>query len=88
MTSVVRYRKKPVTVETMAFDGTAGSFWDLQQFTGKLVEWNSNGLQVFNTEDQCWISVPEGHSIVKGKLGEFYPISPAALADTYEAVDE
>jgi hypothetical protein len=36
-------------------------------------------IAVWNTEENGWINCPVGHRIAKGRLGEFYPISPAAL---------
>ena len=44
-------------------------------------------LEVWNDQESAWIPCPVGHSVVKGRLGEFYPISPAAIAETYEPAD-
>lgn len=90
-TPVIRYRKKPVIVEAMQWTGLNPG--DLQAFTGNLVEigqgtGTSLELRVWNTEESCWVRCPNGHSVIKGKLGEFYPISPQALSETYEVADE
>ena len=46
-----------------------------------------SGAQVWNTQERCWVSCPVGHRVAKGRLGEFYPISPAALEAGYTRVD-
>jgi hypothetical protein len=85
---VIRYRKKPVTVETIEWTGE--NWAAVHSFVGSGIRWQaSHGdeagwIEVWNAQERAWIPCPRGHSVVKGRLGEFYPISPAAIAETYE----
>lgn len=95
MSKAIRYRKKPVTVDTMAWDGTAGCLEDLWAFTGgadqygrAALEWDlDKGLRVWNSQEGDWIACPQGHSVVRGRLGEYYPVSPQAITETYDRLD-
>lgn len=92
---VVQYRKRPVVVDTILWDGTPEAAAELTAWCGHL---NDNPAQsprflsapgvshaqVWNEQERCWIDVPVGHLVVRGLLGEFYPLSPDALAQTYE----
>lgn len=44
------------------------------------------GLEVWNDQERRWIPCPAGHVVMKGVLGEFYPVSPAALKGTFDPV--
>lgn len=81
---VTRYRKRPVIVETIRWAGT--NLPAIRTFAGEgNVSCPAGGhLEVWNDQESAWIPCPLGHSVVKGRLGEFYPISPAAIAETYE----
>ena len=87
---VVLYRKKPVTVETMPW---TGDHWDaVRRFAGLNARYFPHGdgqgagplLELWNSQGRAWIPCPAGYSVVKGRLGDFYPVSPAAIAETYE----
>jgi len=82
--AVKHYRKKPVTVATLEWTGS--NIAALREFTGDrgYLDRTSGPLRIWNTEEGDWITCPVGHSVVRGRLGEFYPISPAALEATYE----
>ena len=89
---MTRYRKKPVTVETMPWTGD--NFAAVREFAGDSAQLLTQPylglpdvLEVWNDQESAWIPCPVGHSVVKGRLGEFYPISPAAIAETYEPAD-
>lgn len=85
MTPIVNYRKKPVIVSTMEWTGdneadlvawTGGNFhaYDAFPYTA----------EVYDELHATWIDVETGHHIIRGVKGEFYPIAPEVLADTYE----
>lgn len=91
------FRKLAVEVEAVVWDGTPERARFLKEWTvqpngtpGFLL--TTDGLdkwedaRVWNNQESCWVACPEGHRVVKGRLGEFYPISPAAVAETYERV--
>jgi hypothetical protein len=87
-TGIRRYRKRPVEVETLEWTGA--NLEAIRAFAGNENLSRPGGagdLSVWNEQEYDWITVPFGHSIVKGKLGELYPISPEAIAATYEPVD-
>lgn len=87
---MARYRKKPVEVE---IEGPyTGKDWGpLCKFTAWqmriLCVEGVTSLQVWNTLETCYVTVPVGHYIVQGVKGEFYPIDPEVLVSTYERVD-
>lgn len=92
------FRKKPVEVETILWDGTPERAEEIRAWTSEShhgapmfllpedVQDDWDEARVFNDQEGCWIPCPVGHRVVKGRLGEFYPISPAAVAETYERV--
>lgn len=95
--SVKKYRKKPVEVEAMQWDGTA-------MHAGLIIEWVLNHGGAVN----YWCDIPcpgteEGHYlrirtlegdmnaskddfIIKGVQGDFYPCRADIFAETYEEV--
>ena len=79
----MKYRKKPVVIEAVQFDGTLQSLeaMDIPEVSQEL------------TSDTCQIETLEGVMtarkgdwIIKGVHGEFYPCKPDIFAATYEAV--
>lgn len=91
---VITRRKKPITVPTLLWDGTNTA--EAQEFCGRVpgrsvlafqAPLSSEPGRVWNSEEACWISVPAGHHLVRGPLQELYPLSPAAVAETYEPVE-
>ena len=86
-----RYRKKPVVIEAMQFDGTEDSFEDVAEWMashgedlaatlGKVV-----CLHIFTLEVEM-LAVP-GDYIIRGVQGEFYPCKPDIFEATYELVE-
>lgn len=101
--SVKQYRKKPVVIEAMQFDGSRES-------AQTICDW-ANSFE--NTEGEPWItyithgedgyelphdllvetleghmSVSEGDFVIKGVQGEFYPCKPDIFEASYDAVEE
>lgn len=99
MPAVTMRRKRPVTVRTLLWTGLNEG--QVREFCG-LFSGGSAPLfaepdpadgvyasaRVWNSEERCWINVPVGHHVVAGPLGEFYPISPEALKETYEPLEQ
>lgn len=80
--------KKPVQVALLQW---TGKNWPaVQRFAGKYLTLLADGdvLLLWNEQESCWIRCPLGHYVAKGPLGEVYPISPQALAATYEPAGE
>ncbi len=93
MTTVTRYRKKPVEVDAIQWTGS--NIDDLIDFTGGnfLLVDPGEGLapeitaKVYDELHSTWVLVYTGQSIIRGVKGEFYPIAEDVLAETYEPVE-
>jgi hypothetical protein len=87
------FRKKPVTVSAMQFDGTQQSAdeikaWMLQQGSASAAEFftsaeTAGALSVETLEGKMVASTDDW--IIRGAFGEFYPCKPNIFAATYEA---
>ena len=86
----MKYRKKPIVIEAVQFDGKnfkeVGSLCGPggNKFTGLMVE---NGVLFVRTLEGI-LRVKEGDWIIRGVKGELYPCKPDIFAATYEAVPE
>jgi hypothetical protein len=92
---IVRYRKRPIEVDTVQWTGhneaelvtfTSGGFClvdpDGGDFTPDVT------AQVYDRLHDTWMGVKTGQHIVTGVQGEHYPIAEDVLAETYELVVE
>lgn len=94
---VGRYRKKPVEIDAMLWEG--GDYSILDRFCGmnwgradaKDILWQpaDDGEQVvvYNSVDQQWLCVPKGFWIIRGVEGELYPCEPRVFTTTYDLGD-
>ena len=82
-----KYRKKPVVIEAIQYNGTDENKITLYHFMGVdcYVDENEN-LIIRTLEGDMKASV--GDYIVKGVDGEFYPCKPTIFEQTYEEVTE
>lgn len=88
----MKYKKKPVVVEAIQFNGT--NFEEVQEFTNggasKVTEINAFGFcktyKVSTLEGE--MAFHRGYYIIKGVAGEFYPCKPDIFEKTYEVVEE
>jgi len=81
---VKKYRKKPVIIEAIQFDGTADGLEIVENFIGTLfgkVE-STSKLQIATPEGLMTAS--PGDYIIKGIKGEFYPCKPDIFEASYE----
>lgn len=78
-----QYRKKPVVIEAIKFDGTLTS---LEAFNIPEVsqDFGSRTAQIYTLEGV--MTAEPGDWIIKGVKGEFYPCKPDIFAATYEDV--
>lgn len=85
-----RFRKLPLEIEAVQWTGDAISWQAVLDFTGRLGAKLSPGgvLHLWCGLSRQWLRVPVGHWVAKGTLGEFYPIDPTALQQTYEEIEE
>ena len=90
----MKYRKKPVVIEAVQWDGT---FFGTQIIHGEFENLNTLSMD-YNVElDTCsfWKIgtlegghiVSKGDYVVKGIKGEFYPCKPDIFEMTYEKVE-
>jgi hypothetical protein len=85
----MKYRKKPVVIETIQWTGN--NIEEIFNFMGKLPEY----MEGFKNKDEILgIQTLEGlmvanigYWIIKGVKGEFYPCKPDIFEATYEAVN-
>jgi len=78
------YRKKPVVIEAVCFDGT--NFQEISDFTGLvfLVRDEDVGMPItIPTLEGDHLAQP-GDMIIRGIAGEYYPCKPDIFAATYE----
>lgn len=92
----MRFRKKPVVIEAVRFDGTEESAQEVLDFIGGqnlgsvfAVPHKVSGewLVVIETLEGA-VSASPGDWIIKGVQGEFYPCKPDIFEATYERVEE
>jgi hypothetical protein len=83
------YRKRAVTVcgipWTGANEDAVTAFAGGGKFTPYALAGNG-ALEVWNEQERHWLPCPVGHVVMRGALGELYPVSPAALRCTYDPV--
>lgn len=86
----MKYRKKPVVVEAMLWDGGIASTFDI-------CEWSNNTVGRVCRTDQTFLEIDTlegvmtadiGDYIIKGVQGEFYPCKPDIFEATYEPAED
>ncbi|QNL30505.1 hypothetical protein SEA_SPEEDDEMON_540 [Gordonia phage SpeedDemon] len=88
MTAPKKYRKKPVEIEALIFDGTNAQ--QVAEWTGQWrpgdIKWgtDSDFFVIETLEGAMYANV--GDYIIRGVQGEFYPCKPDIFAATYEEV--
>lgn len=85
-----KYRKKPVIVQAMLFDGTMDSGLEIKK-------WSDQKVNVILGEGRVFLEIgtleglmeaSPGDYVIKGVKGEFYPCKPDIFAATYEEFKE
>ena len=86
---MAKFRKKPVVIEAIQWEGDIESEEAISDFSGGLVIANDDPdpdhLTIPTLEGNMTASV--GDWIIKGVNGEFYPCKPDIFEKTYELVD-
>ena len=83
---VQKYRKKPVVIEAMHFDGSDESAQAICNWRGvPQARDGSNAIRIQTLEGEMTAS--PGDWVIKGVKGEFYPCKPDVFAATYELAD-
>lgn len=83
---MTKYRKKPVVIEAIQWDGN--NTWDVTNFMFGGINYSvsADGFFIHTLEGSMEIS--EGDYVIKGIKGEFYPCKPDVFEQTYEQVSE
>ena len=84
----MRFKKKPIIVEAIRWDGTMESTNRVAAFGGEKVAWWSNCSKMRCETLEGPLTVSVGDWIIKGFKGEFYPCKPDIFEATYEPVEE
>jgi len=77
-----KYRKKPVVIEAVLYDGSFPL--DFLRGDGEWVHDEDPGIAIHTLEGTMRANV--GDWIIRGVKGELYPCKPDIFAATYEAV--
>lgn len=92
--TVIRYRKKPIEVDTVEWNGlNLDELIDFTRGDFLLVNPGEGGFapditaKVYDKLHDTWVGVKTGQRIICGVQGEFYPIDRDVLAETYEPVE-
>lgn len=96
MDKVARYRKKPVAVAAMQWDGTDSSMEAILRWTKivdkkGLVHWSISReggqvLKAFVVTPNGSVQIEPNEWIIKGVDDEFYPCKPDIFQKTYDPV--
>lgn len=78
-----KYRKKPVIIEAIQWDGENLS--EIDKFTQGKVKKHESVLIIPTLEGDMYVSLND--YIIKGVKGEFYPCKPNIFLATYEEVE-
>lgn len=78
-----KFRKKPVEIEAMLYDGENDR--QINQWSTRVLHKHPDGpLEIHTLEGTMTADI--GDWIIKGVQGEFYPCKPEIFEATYEAV--
>jgi hypothetical protein len=80
----MKFRKKPVIIEAMQFDGSDKSALEICFWSGMSSLFDEGTLKIETLEGT--LTASPGDWIIKGIKGEFYPCKPDIFESTYEAV--
>jgi hypothetical protein len=84
-----KYRKKPVVVEAVLWNGKSGTIFPLAPFENASVSPCVNEDKTLSIETLEGVMIAQiGDYIIKGVNGEIYPIKPDIFVKTYDPVEE
>lgn len=88
----MKYRKKPVVVEAVQWDGSIegpNGADAIEQWSGKTACWADSNLEtrIFIKTLEGEMRADPGDWIIRGVKGEFYPCKPDIFAATYEVAE-
>ena len=86
----MKFRKKPVVIEAMQWDGSVESIQAIQNTFGFDVEYyvDDDEITVYCITLEGELNVSPNDWIIKGINGELYPRKPDIFEELYEPVTE
>lgn len=91
----MKFRKKPVVIEAIQFNGSLGSANTICSWSGNAISWKWNnasskgsGLHLRIDTLEGVMKAREGDWIIKGVQGEFYPCKSDIFEASYEAAND
>jgi len=81
-----KFRKKPVVIDAMQWDGTEASAADIMHWCGQRLVCG-NGMMIIHTLEGD-MRASRGDWIIRGVKGEFYPCKPDIFDATYESLED
>lgn len=85
----MKYRKKPVVIEAMQWDGTIESAVEIRKWSHHQVSVDPNEpLKLLIPTLEGQMTASSGDYIIRGVQGEFYPVKPDIFEATYEVVND
>lgn len=84
---MAQYRKKPVVIEAIQFDGSLSSLSEIMKMGGErkvIMEADHSFLKIETLEGV--MKANRGDWVIQGVRGEIYPCKPDIFKETYEKV--
>jgi hypothetical protein len=90
MSEPQKYRKRPVVIEAMHWDGNVRAHHPVSEWindNGGVARWTAETPQRLSIETlEGAMTATAGDYIIRGVNGEFYPCKPDIFEQTYEAM--
>ena len=84
----MKYRKKPVVIEAIEWNGNMGEIKKFMNYTDEAYTKTDGNRSLFIKTLEGDHEAKIGDMIIKGVQGEFYPCKPDIFKKTYELVEE
>jgi hypothetical protein len=83
---IKKFRKKPVVIEAMQFDGSQAGINAVKEWVGAKAVCNMRGTLALETLEGR-MDVATGAWVIKGVRGEFYACRKDIFEETYEGTE-
>ena len=84
----MKWRKKPVVIDAILWDGTAQTFGLIQEMGCPFRSGEMGSKSFFIPTLEGDMKVTDGDWVIRGVKGEFYPCKPDIFEKTYELAEE
>lgn len=83
---MTQYRKKPIVVEGVRFDGTNHD--EIVRFAGLKAKVQGRERALYIITEEGPLKAQPGDTIIRGAEGEFYPVKASVFPKTFEVIDQ